>query len=87
MFAERKWLDNLLSEGDGGGREALAVAAALSDRSNHPVSKAVTALRKQVGGKLPKVDVVDFKLVPGTPCGKSPQICGILRFVDRKSVV
>mmetsp|Transcript_14470 Transcript_14470/g.43757 ORF Transcript_14470/g.43757 Transcript_14470/m.43757 type:complete len:906 (-) Transcript_14470:1020-3737(-) len=62
---ERKWLDNLLSEGDGGGREALAVAAALSDRSNHPVSKAVTALRKQVGGKLPKVDVVDFKLVPG----------------------
>ena len=59
----------MLSDGDEGSLAALAAAAALSSRSNHPVSKAVTACCKAAGGRLPKVDVVDFKLVPGAPAG------------------
>lgn len=47
----------------------MAAAAALSSRSNHPVSKAVSALREAADRQLPAVDVVDFKLVPGAPPG------------------
>ena len=51
--------------GDAGDAAALAVAAELSYRSNHPVSKAVATCGQAAGDSLPEVDIIDFKLVPG----------------------
>ncbi len=56
----------------------MAAAAALSSRSNHPVSKAVSALREAADRQLPAVDVVDFKLVPGAPPGADGAVPGWL---------
>lgn len=59
------WLKQLVDQRDDSGREALAAAAELAVRSSHPVSQAVLACRKQAASKLPRVRLIDFKLVPG----------------------
>lgn len=60
------WLEQLQSSGNVDDATALAAAAELSLRSNHPVSKAVAACGQAAGRRLPEVDILDFKLVPGT---------------------
>lgn len=44
---------------------ALSLAHALSMRSTHPVSRAVTAMGAAVGNRLPQVNLQDFRLVAG----------------------
>lgn len=44
---------------------ALSSIVALSERANHPVSKAVTVMAKGLNGKLPHTTIDNFHLVPG----------------------
>ena len=73
-LAGNGWLERVLKGGDKDDTAALAAAAELSVRSNHPVSKAVAAVRSRAGGNLPKVDIIDFKLVPGALIMKDPLV-------------
>jgi cation transport ATPase len=65
LSAGSGWLDRLTETGSADDAAALAAAAELSYRSNHPVSKAVASCGQAAGSSLPEVDILDFKLVPG----------------------
>jgi hypothetical protein len=78
--ADADWLKQLVDQRDDSGREALAAAAELAVRSSHPVSQAVLACRKQAASKLPRVRLIDFKLVPGSSSHNSIMPCPT--FVD-----
>ena len=60
-----RWAAKLAEQGPSEDLTALAAAAALSVRSTHPISQAVTACVSQLGSALPQTPVDDFRQEPG----------------------
>ena len=65
LLVDGSWLYHVLQSGTAADRRALAAAVELSLRSNHPVSRAMALCGQAAAGKLPAVEITNFKLVPG----------------------
>ena len=61
-----EWVSDVTHGGSASDHAALAAAVELSLRSNHPVSRAMSRCGHAAGGKLPHVDIKEFKAVPGS---------------------
>lgn len=65
FLADGNWAAKLAEQGPSEDLTALAAAAALSVRSTHPISQAITGCVNQLGSALPQMHVDDFRQEPG----------------------
>ena len=65
FLADGNWPAKLAEQGPSEDLTALAAAAALSVRSTHPISQAITGCVNRLGSAFPQMHVDDFRQEPG----------------------